>query len=84
MKLTIDKVIRKSILLWNVSVGRIPVLYVWKERHGYDFVEGTYIMIDRNTKKLEWYVYLVKDGYIYSSTIDDMTGNGTIRITKLE
>ena len=84
MKLTIDKVIRKSILLWNVSIGRIPVLYVWKERHSYDFVEGNYIMIDRNIRKLEWYVYLVKDGYIYSSTIDDMTGNGTIKISMLE
>lgn len=83
MKLTIKKAIKKSILLWNVEVGRVPILYMWIHmRENYDFVRGRFIMIDRDLRKMEWYVSYITDDKIYSSTIDDMTGNATIQIVE--
>jgi len=80
MKLTVKKAINKSIILWNVDVGRIPVLYMWTKRNNYDFVKGDFIMIDFDKRKMEWYVKLVTVDKIYVSTVDDITGNATIEI----
>lgn len=79
-KLSINKVIKKAIITWNISFSNpFPIYYVWKNTYINKKIMP-FIVIDYHPRNREWYVTIVTPYINYHSTIDDVTGR--ISITK--
>jgi len=79
INLTVEKAIRKSFISWNIKLDKpIKVIYLWKSKN-YKKLKLPIVTVDYNKYRREWYVnYIPNHTDIYSSTIDDITGQISI------
>lgn len=78
MKLTVYKVINKSLIAWGIKNNQdLPIYYAWDQKKVPS--NPPFIYLDYNPDQREWDVkYLSKDHKVYCSTIDDITGGISI------
>ena len=76
-KLTTEKVINKSFIVWGVQKdNRIKIYYKWslnKEQYNEIQKLDEFVMVDYDKKKREWYITYVNINKILSCTIDDIS-----------
>lgn len=75
MRFTVNKIINKFMIAWNIKLsGRIPIYYIFHEMkypNSYPF-----FIIDIDKKRREWFVSLfIDETDVYSGTINDVTGD---------
>jgi len=76
-KLTTEKVINKSFIVWGVpKYDRIKIYHKWSlNQEQYNEIQklDEFVMVDYDKKKREWYITYVNINKILSCTIDDIS-----------
>lgn len=79
-KLSVHKVIEKSMILWSIkTTAKTRIYYAWELKKRTKQLSYPCIIVDYDKKKREWYVnYVYENGDMEACTIDDITGQYSI------
>lgn len=82
-KLSIEKVINKSFILWGKVYDKNKIKIILKpniDEEQYQKLQHykQFVIIDYSSKKREWYVTYFNNGEVLSCTIDDISGGYSI------
>jgi hypothetical protein len=75
-KLTIEKVINKSFIVWGQKFDNsIKVIYKWEIKDDTKLEPcDRLLVVDYDKNKREWYITYFKYDTVFSCTIDDISG----------
>ncbi len=76
-KLSIERVINKSFIVWGINKNNnLQIYYKWNiTSDEYEEMQklDEFLVVDYDKKKREWYTTYINNGNILSCTIDDIT-----------
>ena len=82
-KLSVEKVINKSFLVWGIPYNKTSVetFYKWTlDDETYERMQYSdeFVLVDFDKRKMEWYIIYFNYNMVQSCTIDDVSGSYAI------
>lgn len=79
-KLSVYQAINKSFLLWGIKPVELRVYYKWELKKRKRPIQIPCIIVDYSRNNREWIIIYKTQQKVFSCTIDDITGTGSIQL----